>query len=232
MARDTVPAAPARPLRRDAELNRRRIIDSARVVFGSRGLEATLDDIAHHAGLGVGTVYRRFPGKEQLVEAMFAERMDEIGEVAKKALEAEDPWQGFVDFMWSAAQMHAGDRGLREVMLSNAFGHLHVAEAKARTVPMITAIVERAQQAGQLRADFRATDLPLLHQMIGSVVEYTHVTETHVWKRCLALLLDGLRAEPGKASELPEPPLDMETLDNAMCNFRLPRTGQPSGASR
>src|SRR5215217_3051232 len=129
MARDAGPAAPARPLRRDAELNRRRILASAREVFGQRGLEATLDDIAHHAGLGVGTVYRRFPGKEQLVEAMFAERMDEIGEVAKKALETEDPWQGFVDFMWSAAEMHAGDRGLREVMLSNAFGHEHVAEA-------------------------------------------------------------------------------------------------------
>ncbi|MEC3979270.1 TetR/AcrR family transcriptional regulator [Amycolatopsis sp. H20-H5] len=232
MARDTVPAAPARPLRRDAELNRRRIIDAARVVFGSRGLEATLDDIAHYAGLGVGTVYRRFPGKEQLVEAMFAERMDEIRALAEQALEAADPWQGFVDFTWQAAELHADDRGLREVMLSNVFGHEQVAEAKARLVPMITKVVERAQRSGQLRADFVPTDLPLIHQMIGSVIEYTHVTQTHVWKRCLALLLDGLRAEPGKASELPYPPLDLQSLDDAMCNFRLPRSGDRSGIPR
>src|SRR5262249_40228798 len=100
MTRDAALVASSRPLRRDAELNRRRIRESARVVFGLRGLDATLDDIAHHAGLGVGTVYRRFPSKEHLIEAMFAERLHQISALAERALAANNPWQGFVDFTW------------------------------------------------------------------------------------------------------------------------------------
>ncbi|HKN54940.1 MAG TPA: helix-turn-helix domain-containing protein [Amycolatopsis sp.] len=223
MTRDAAPAAPARPLRRDAELNRRRILESARVVFGQRGLEATLDDIAHHAGLGVGTVYRRFPSKEHLVEAMFVERMDEVGALAARCLTADDPWQGFAEFTWQAVEMHSSDRGLREIMLSNYFGHEHVAEAKARMVPLITQLVERAQAAGKLRADFVPTDVPLLHQMIGSVIEYTSAVRPDAWRRCLAMLLDGLRAQPGKASELPDPPLEEAEIDEAMCTWRPPR---------
>jgi AcrR family transcriptional regulator len=220
MARDAGPAAPARPLRRDAELNRRRILASAREVFGRRGLEATLDDIAHHAGLGVGTVYRRFPSKEHLVEAMFAERMEEIGKLAEEALKADDAWQAFVDFTWQAAELHSADRGLREIMLSNRFGHEHVAEEKARMVPLITRLVERAKAAGGLRSDFAPTDIPLLHMMVGSVVEFTAAVDPQLWRRCLAMLLDGLRAEPGKATELPHPPLEAEEVDEAMSCWR------------
>jgi len=223
MTRDAAPAAPARPLRRDAELNRRRILEAAREVFGQRGLEATLDDIAHHAGLGVGTVYRRFPNKEHLVEAMFADRLDEISELAQRALTAEDPWQGFTDFTWQATELHSQDRGLREIMLSNAFGHEHVAESKARMVPLITRLVERAQAAGRLRPDFVPTDVPLLHLMIGAVIEYTNTVQPEVWRRCMALLLDSLRAEPGKASELPHPPLAEAEVEEAMCSWRGPR---------
>jgi AcrR family transcriptional regulator len=220
MARDTGPAAPARPLRRDAELNRRRILASAREVFGQRGLEATLDDIAHHAGLGVGTVYRRFPSKEHLVEAMFAERMEEIGRLAEDALKAGDAWQAFVDFTWKAAEMHSADRGLREIMLSNKFGHEHVAEEKARMVPLITQLVERAQDAGGLRADFAPSDMALVHMMVGSVVEFTCAVDPDLWRRSLGMLLDGLRAEPGKPSQLPRPPLDQQEIDRAMSCWR------------
>ncbi|OXM67298.1 TetR/AcrR family transcriptional regulator [Amycolatopsis vastitatis] len=216
MARDTGPAAPARPLRRDAELNRRRILAAAREVFGLRGLEATLDDIAHHAGLGVGTVYRRFPSKEHLVEAMFAERMEEIGRLAEDALKTEDAWQAFVDFTWKAVELHSSDRGLREIMLSNKFGHEHVAEEKARLVPLVTQLVERAKAQGGLRADFAPTDIPLLHMMVGSVVEFTCAVDPDLWRRCLAMLLDGLRAEPGKASELPHRPLEVAEVEEAM----------------
>ncbi|WP_329071752.1 TetR/AcrR family transcriptional regulator [Amycolatopsis sp. NBC_01480] len=223
MTRDAAPAAPARPLRRDAELNRRRMLESARAVFRRRGLEATLDDVAHHAGLGVGTVYRRFPSKEHLVEAMFADRMEELTELAAKALENEDPWEGFAGFIWQAAEMAACDRGLREVMLSKAFGHGHVAEVKERMVPLITQLVERAQASGRLRADVVPTDLPLIHQMVGSVVEYTSLVEPHLWRRCLALILDGLRAEPGRSSDLPHPGLNQAEIDEAMCAWRQPR---------
>ncbi|QRP45057.1 TetR/AcrR family transcriptional regulator [Amycolatopsis sp. FDAARGOS 1241] len=223
MTRDAASAAPARPLRRDAELNRRRILESARAVFGRRGLEATLDDVAHHAGLGVGTVYRRFPSKEHLVEALFAEQLADVADLAEEALKADDPWDGFTQFVWRTVELHSADRGLREIMLSKAFGHEHVAEVKARMVPLITQVVERAQASGQLRPDVVPTDLPLLHQMIGSVIEYTHVVEPDLWRRYLPLLLDGLRAHPGRSSDLPRPGLDQDEIDQAMCAWRQPK---------
>jgi len=220
MTRDTCPVATARPLRRDAELNRQKIIAAAKVVFGERGLEATLDDIAHYAGLGVGTVYRRFPSKEHLVEALFVAKFEAITELAEKALTEPDPWEGFVMFAWKTAELHAFDRGLREVMLSTSFGQDKVAHAKEKMIPVCNQLVERAQASGQLRADVRPTDFALLHLMIGSVAEYSHDVQPELWRRYLGMLLDGLRAQPGAPSDLACGPLDEETLDAAMCNWR------------
>jgi AcrR family transcriptional regulator len=221
MTRDTVPVATVRPLRRDAELNRRKIIESARIVFSERGFGATLDDIAHHAGLGVGTVYRRFPSKEHLVEAMFVERMDEIREMAEQALEESDPWEGFTDFLLRTATMHSDDRGLREVMLSNSFGQERVAAAKERMIPLAIELVRRAKESGQLRADFEATDLAIIHMMIGSVAEYTQDVQPDLWRRYLSVLLDGLRADSsGQRRTLFPAALDVEALDVAMCAWK------------
>ena len=83
-----------RPLRRDAARNRERILQAAGEVFATRGLEVTLDDIAHCAGVGVGTVYRRFHDKEELIDALFDDRMDALLTVAEEALAADDPWLG------------------------------------------------------------------------------------------------------------------------------------------
>jgi AcrR family transcriptional regulator len=209
-----------RPLRRDAELNRRKIIESARVVFSERGFGASLDDIAHHAGLGVGTVYRRFPGKEHLVEAMFAERMDEVREMAERALEDPDPWEGFTRFLVRTAELHSDDRGLREVMLSNNFGQENVAAAKERMVPLAVELVRRAKECGELRGDFEATDLPMIHMMLGAVAEYTQDVRPETWRRYLALLLDGLRACPTRTGDLSPGALDLDALEVAMCAWK------------
>src|ERR1700753_4493274 len=105
-----------RPLRRDAERNRQRILTAALRVFTERGLDATLDEIARAAGVGVGTVYRRFPDKESLVTELFRERMDALVTVAETACNAADPWQGLVSYLEFAAAAMAGDQGLRELM--------------------------------------------------------------------------------------------------------------------
>src|SRR5437763_8806283 len=89
-----------RPLRRDAERNRQLILDAARVVFAERGLSGSHDDIAREAGVGVGTVYRRFPDKEELIDALFEERIGEIADVARASLAAGDAWEGLVDFLF------------------------------------------------------------------------------------------------------------------------------------
>jgi AcrR family transcriptional regulator len=206
-----------RPLRRDAELNRRKIIASARLVFSERGLDASLDDIAHHAGLGVGTVYRRFPSKEHLIEAMFVERMDEVRELAEKSLAEPDPWQGFANFLLGTAELHSSDRGLRELLLSNNFGQERVAAAKEKMIPIGTAVVNRAKASGQLRKDFSATDVALIHVMIGAVIEYSQDVQPDLWRRYFQMLLDSLRAEPCASTALAPAALDFDSLETAMC---------------
>ncbi|HVV10705.1 helix-turn-helix domain-containing protein [Amycolatopsis sp.] len=216
MIRDTPRTATTRPLRRDAELNRQRMIAAAREVFRERGFETTLDDVAARAGLGVGTVYRRFPNKEHLVDAMFAERLDGIGELAHAALERDDAWQGFVDFLWQAAELIAEDRGLHDVMVSKAFGHQRVAEARDRLIPVVQELVQRAQRSGCLRADFEPQDMVVLFKMIGAAAQYTHPVSPDLWKRYFALVLDSLRGRPGPPSPLPLKAPEIELLDDAM----------------
>lgn len=91
-----------RPLRKDAERNRKRILEAARDLFASKGLEPNLNDVAHHAGVGVGTVYRRFASKEELLEAIFVDGLNQLADLAESALQQPDPWQGFV---WYVEQM-------------------------------------------------------------------------------------------------------------------------------
>ena len=96
-------AGPARPLRRDAERNRQRILQAASEVFTERGLDVSLDEVARYAGVGVGTVYRRFRTKEDLVEALFVDRIEEVAALAEEAARAADPWSGLACFMEEAA---------------------------------------------------------------------------------------------------------------------------------
>jgi AcrR family transcriptional regulator len=91
--------SPTRPLRRDAERNRQRILAAAGELFAERGLSVTLDDIARHAGVGVGTVYRRFPDKNELIDALFEDRLKALCAAAEAALASDDPWDGLVLFL-------------------------------------------------------------------------------------------------------------------------------------
>lgn len=115
MAERAEPGRP--PLRRDAELNRRRLLAAAREVFRDRGLAATLDDVARHAGLGVGTAYRHFANKEELVDAVFDAMIDQVEASAREAATDPDPWHGLASSLEKVCELQAHDRGLREVML-------------------------------------------------------------------------------------------------------------------
>ena len=150
-----VPAG-ERPLRRDAERNRQRILAAAAQVFTERGLDATLDEVARAAGVGVGTVYRRFPDKEALVTALFRERIDNLVTVAEDACAAADPWQAFVSYLEHAAAAMAGDTGLRQLMMFGTYDRDQVCYARDRMGPVISRLVQRAQASGDLRGDFEA----------------------------------------------------------------------------
>nr|WP_242606659.1 TetR/AcrR family transcriptional regulator [Protofrankia symbiont of Coriaria ruscifolia] len=209
-----------RPLRRDAERNRQRILAAARELFAQRGLEITLDDIAHHAGLGVGTVYRRFSSREHLVEALFEEKIDHVVKTADDAVRQADSWQGLIGFLTSMAEQLAGDRGLHEIVVSSAYGRDRIARARERMIPVVGQLVARAQADGYLRADVEPTDIALIQVMIGTVAEYSQHVQPLLWRRYLTIMLDGLRPHRERPTPLPEPALGEAGLDEAMRLWR------------
>jgi AcrR family transcriptional regulator len=198
-----------RPLRADAERNRRRILAAAAEVFAKRGLDAGLDEIARRAGVGTGTVYRRFPNKSVLIVALFESRIDALVEVAERASAMSDPWTGLVQFLETSIEMQQADRGLKELL----FGECHSPQAQTNgsrfaakfenLIAAIAAIVERAQAAGQLRPDISVTDLAIGQFMIHEVGRFTASVEPQLWRRQLAILLDGLRTRRETATPLP-----------------------------
>jgi AcrR family transcriptional regulator len=207
-----------RPLRRDAERNRQRILAAAGELFTERGLSVTLDDIARHAGVGVGTVYRRFPDKEVLIDALFEQRLDAICAVAEQALAAADPWEGFVLFFERGCELQAHDRGLKELLGSSTHGGGCVVDARDRLRWLVTELFDRAKAAGVVRADADPFDAALIFMMLGTVMDRTRDIAPDVWRRYLGLILDGLR--PGAPARLPVEPLSPPELDAIMLRPR------------
>jgi AcrR family transcriptional regulator len=205
-----------RPLRRDAERNRQRILAAAADVFSERGLDATLDDVARAAGVGVGTVYRRFPDKDSLVQELFRDRIDGLVTIADQACAAADPWQGLVSYLEFAVAAMAADLGLRQMMTFATYGRDQVCYARERMRPVIGRLLERAQASGDLRDDLASTDVKLIIFMLASVAEYAAAVRPDIWRRYLALLLDGLRPSRETVSELPVSAPDVTDIEGVM----------------
>lgn len=186
-----------KPLRADAERNRRRIIDAARELFASRGVDITLDDVAAHAKVGVGTVYRRFSCKEELIDGVFEQRLEDMLVTAKAALQEDDAWNGLVSFLGGVCESIAADRGLGDVVLWADEGCKGISEVRDRIDPYIEQIVARARESGQLRPDVEVNDFFPLIGMVGAATEFTGAVEPANWRRYFAVLLDGLRAQSG-----------------------------------
>ena len=204
------PGAQQRPLRRDAELNRRKLIAAAHEVFRERGLAATLDDVARHAGVGVGTAYRRFANKDELLDALFDDMVDAVERIATEAAADPDAWHGLSTSLEKLCELQAFDRGLREVMLGTGRGPQREGQMQARIKDSVDELVTRAKAQGTLRADLQPWDLPMIQLMVAAITDRTGVPG--LWRRYLRLLLDGLRAEPGATSPLPEPELGERRL--------------------
>jgi AcrR family transcriptional regulator len=200
-----------KPLRADAERNRTRILDAAAELFAAKGLSVGLDEIAHHAGVGVGTAYRRFPDKRRLIEALFDERLDRMVELAERGLAADDAWEGLTGFLEQATELQIQNRGLREIIIGSYHGTAFAARARARLAPLTEQLVLRAQASGALRDDVVATDLPLLQFMVSSAAELTPPHAPELWRRYLALAFDGLRTPD--PHPLAEPGLSFDELD-------------------
>ena len=214
------PAPPARPLRRDAARNRQLLLEAARSVFAERGLEATLDDVARAAGVGVGTAYRHFANKFELATAVLEECIDVMVESAEKALVDEDPWRGLVSCLESALELQAFNRGLRDVLMSVSDPQ-SVLRVKEKLEEPLTLLVRRAQAAGVLRADLTPGDFKVLTVMVCSVADLTGGTAPDAWRRYLALLLPGLRpgGEPLPVAALTPEQMDLASLSNCQYHW-------------
>src|SRR3978361_2039822 len=140
-----MPAAAERTLRKDAARNRERLLDAARELFAEHGLTVTLNDIAHHAGVGVGTAYRRFANKEEVIDALFEEALRAVADAANEALASPDAWAGLVLFLERSLHMQFGDLGLNQIMNDAALGRDRISDARDRIAPLIHQMVERAK---------------------------------------------------------------------------------------
>jgi AcrR family transcriptional regulator len=212
-----------KPLRKDAERNRRRILDAAAELFAERGLAVTLNDIAHHADVGVGTVYRRFPDKDLLIDALFEERVQEMLDRAEESLACEDAWQGLVSFLEGSLELQARDRGLKQLLLGTPQGCAKVGGVRERIFPIVSSLLVRAREEGRVRADVEPGDLAVAQMMLGAVLDYSRDVRPELWRRYLHVLLRGLSADPAAAGALPVPALGPEELDAVMSSGALGR---------
>jgi len=190
-----------RALRADARRNREAVIAAAKKLFADEGLDAQMPDVAKAAKVGVGTVYRHFPTKEDLIAALAAERFERLAEKVQEGLESDDPWESLCDLIRFAAQIQADDRGLCEVMGSRP----EVMDASARAVgldKLTEQMVKRAQRSGDLRKDVTWQDIPMIACGLGSVTQAEVGPAAGRWPRLLEIVIDGLRA-PG-STKLPK----------------------------
>src|SRR5436853_2843397 len=197
------PVGPDRALRADARRNREAVIAAAKKLLADRGLDAQMPDVAKVAKVGVGTVYRHFPTKDDLIAALVAERFERLAEKAREGLEAADSWQGVCDFIRFSAQIQADDRGLCEVMGSRP----EVMDAAAHEVglpALCEQLVKRAQRSGELRRDLAWQDIPMISCGLGRITQATMGPATGRWPRLVEIVIDGLRA-PG-SGRLPRCP--------------------------
>jgi AcrR family transcriptional regulator len=189
-------------LRADARRNHAAVIAAARKLFADQGLEAQMPDVAKAAKVGVGTVYRHFPTKDDLIAALAEDRFERLAEKAREALAADGAWEGFRDFIRFSAEIQADDRGLCGVMGSRP-EVMRSAAQSAGLNELCDQLVKRAQRSGELRRDLEWEDIPMIACALGRATQKDVGPATGRWPRLVEIVLDGVRAPTN--SKLPRP---------------------------
>jgi AcrR family transcriptional regulator len=181
-----------RTIRADARRNRERIMSSGRELFAREGPEAQMDEIAAHAGVGIGTVYRHFPTKEALLTEMVRVRFQEFAAIATLAEDTVDPRDALETVMRRSAEAVEGDMGFQLAMMgSNQLEWEGIEEQKAVLAEVLTRVIRRAIDAGVARDDFTFEDFGMVMCGITSTMYYKPGSAD--WRRHLAIILDGVR---------------------------------------
>ena len=212
-----------KPLRKDAERNRKLILEAAEELFIERGLGVTLNDIAHHAGVGVGTVYRRFPDKDRLIEGLFERRLEEMVDLMQRALDDPDPWTGLVSFLEGALELQSRNFALKDLILGTSEGLDSICKLRDRLLPLGQRLIRRAQDAGELRPDFEPSDMPLIQLMVSAIIDGARDVDPELWRRFLQIVLQGLRANPTPPKPLTHPALPHDQIQTVMSRAKLAR---------
>ena len=200
----TGPSVAGRGLRVDAERNRERVLEAAREVFGEQGLDASTNEIARRAGVGIATLFRRFPTRDGLVAAAFADKMSAYAAAIEDALADPDAWHGFCCFIERVCGMQADDRGFADVLTLTFPTAKALEEERDRSAEALAVLLDRAKAAGRLRKDFEHQDVPLILMANAGVVTATRAAAPEAWRRLVGYLLQAFAAE--RAEPLPEPP--------------------------
>ena len=202
------------PRRRDAREHRARLIAAAQAEFAARGADASLEKIAREAGVAIGTLYRHFPKRLDLLMAAFEPRVQEFLDGATKAVAVADPWEGFVCYLENLFAMQAGDRGFNDFLSRRFAGNAETERIHDDLCHQIGDVLSRAQDAGQVRPDITLADLVNLIWSSGRIMAATGTAAPQAWRRNLYLMLDAYRAD--RAHPLPEPPMTDQQLYDAM----------------
>lgn len=204
---DRAAGTDARPLRADAERNRLRIIAAARDLFAAHGLEVSLDDVADEAGVGIGTVYRRFANRDELITGIFLESLKEVSERASAVVDEPDPWRAVVDLLNVFATSMAQNRGLATIIMRIDPSHPDIETTKQKLNLCVRQVIGRAQEAEVVRPDLAASDVFGFFTMLSAVADVTRDVVPEAWRRYAELLLDAIRADGNQRPVLTTPPL-------------------------
>ncbi len=207
-------------LRSDAARNRRLLLETARRLFGSRGLDVPFDEIAQQAGLGNATLYRHFPSRCDLIAAVFAETLQEVVDACERALDNPDPWEGLASHVTHLCQLQAEDRGLADLLTTRMSAVPELGQLRARAFDLLVRLADRAKDDGTLRADFQPEDLMLLLMANAGLIDRTADLAPGAWKRLVAYTLDGLRHNT-HLTPAPASP--------GLAAMRAAMTGEPAG---
>ena len=217
----SVTTPPARVPRRDRARNREALLAAAREVFAEHGLGASLQQVARDAGVAIGTLYRHFPTRDDLLVAVFADKLELVADTGEQALADSDPWAGFVRFVETLCALAAEDLGFNELTSIDRPARGGAAAVRARIHRLWQRLLTRAQETGTLRPDLVLNDMFVLLWSQSRIIEATYGVAPGAWRRHLYLMLDAYRAD--RARPLPEPPLNRGQMEQATARLnRVP----------
>ncbi|WP_066583087.1 TetR/AcrR family transcriptional regulator [Cellulomonas timonensis] len=217
--------APRPGLRADAERNRQAIVCAAASSFAEQGSDVPMEEVARRAGVGVATLYRRFPSRDELIEAVLAAKMREFADRAEAAAERAlvDPWGGLSAHVRQVMEMQAGDPALADALIGPVAGSTLFAAEHRRAIDATVVLVDRAKAAGVVRPDLDHSDLFLLAVANAGLVHLARTAAPEGSRRLGALFLDAIRPLEGR-EPLPRVPAEWARIGGPCNNRNTPST--------